>query len=107
MKRWLISCGLVCLTPALIEAQTAKIQAEIDNELAQARAYEDIEIMRRLLQRKLSGFAQSCRQCHQATSAARNLFLIDRSESMATDRGGARTSNSDAGSVGSYASGDF
>jgi len=107
MNRWLISCGLVCLTPALIEAQTAKIQAEIDTELAQARAYEDIEIMRRLLQRKLAGFAQSCRQCHQASGAPQALFLYDRAASMATGRDDARTSNTDAGSIGSYVAGDF
>jgi tetratricopeptide (TPR) repeat protein len=107
MNRWLISCGLVCLTPALIEAQTAKIQAEIDTELAQARAYEDIEIMRRLLQRKLAGFAQSCRQCHQPSSAAQALILYDRAASMPIGRDDVRTSNSDAGSIGRYVSGDF
>lgn len=87
MKRWLISCSLICLAPTSVLAQTAKIQGEIETELSQARAYEDIEIMRRLLQRKLSGFAQSCQQCHQV--AANEAFLMfDRSASMPSGRAG-------------------
>ncbi|MCI0681733.1 MAG: tetratricopeptide repeat protein [Gemmataceae bacterium] len=69
MNRWLISCSLVFFAPAMVLPQTAKIQAEIDKELSQARAYEDIEIMRRLVQRKLAVFAHSCRKCHQAADA--------------------------------------
>src|SRR5262245_62194746 len=79
MKRWWIPCALVCLTPTWAAAQTAKIQGEIDTELAQARAYEDIEIMRQLLQRKLTGFAHSCHQCHQAHWATQAHFGRERS----------------------------
>jgi tetratricopeptide (TPR) repeat protein len=50
--------------PGVVAAQTAAIQKEIEGTLQQARMYEDIEIMRRLLQRKLNSLVNSCSSCH-------------------------------------------
>src|SRR5262245_23762597 len=68
MKRWLISLGLVFAVPGLALPQTARIQAEIDKELHQTRLYEDIEIMRRLLQRRIFSFMNSCQKCHSTVA---------------------------------------
>src|ERR1043166_6465716 len=70
MRRTFSLCWLLILTPALASAQTAKIQAEVDKQLAQARAYEEIEILRRLLQRKAFTFLEDCRKCHVASDLA-------------------------------------
>lgn len=99
MKRWLISCSLICLAPATALPQTA-IQVELDKELLDNqsryfRAYEDIEIMRRLVQRKLAGFAHSCRQCHQA--AGGEAFWLDRDVYMSSGRSGGAGGGGEAG----------
>jgi hypothetical protein len=59
---WALS--VLLLTPTVVSAQTEAIQKDIDQSLQQARMYEDIEIMRRLLHRKIAGLAQSCQKCH-------------------------------------------
>lgn len=96
MKRWLISLGLVFAVPGLALPQTARIQADIDKELRQTRIYEDIEIMRRLLQRRIFGFMSSCQKCH-ATVAGTQPVLMDPLTSTATSPDGPGSSGGGVG----------
>jgi tetratricopeptide (TPR) repeat protein len=65
MMRCLLLILAFLVTPTMTSAQTLEIQKDIEKTLRQARMYEDVEIMRRLLSRKLSGLIQSCQQCHR------------------------------------------
>jgi tetratricopeptide (TPR) repeat protein len=103
MRRWLISLGLVFAVPGLALPQTVKIQADIEKELQQTRIYEDIEIMRRLLQRRIVGFMNSCQKCH-ATVAGEPSLPSDPFTSTATEGSGkifVNERNYDTGIVGS------
>jgi hypothetical protein len=66
MMRCLLALLCLAAASAPASAQTANIQKEVEKTLHQARVYEDIEIMRRLLSRKLTALMQSCQRCHRA-----------------------------------------
>src|SRR5262245_19042448 len=89
MKRLLITGALLLIVPAAAPAQTKQIQADIDKALQEARAYQDIEIMRRLVQRRVFSFAASCGKCHSDPFTER-VIQVDPSASMlveGVDRG--------------------
>jgi hypothetical protein len=67
--RYVGALALLLFAPAVVSAQTEEIQKDIDKALQQARMYEDIEIMRRLLHRKIDGLARSCLKCHNDPDA--------------------------------------
>ena len=81
MKRWLLSCSLLLMAPASAMPQTVQIQNEIQKELHQARVYQDIEIMLRLVQRRVAGFLNSCQKCHVPGPGERTVLLDDPSAS--------------------------
>jgi hypothetical protein len=56
---------MLSVVPGILSAQTEAIQKQVSKSLEQARMYEDIEIMRRLLHRKIAGLARSCAKCHR------------------------------------------
>jgi tetratricopeptide (TPR) repeat protein len=81
MNRLLITGALLLIVPAAAPAQTKQIQADIDKALQEARVYQDIEIMRRLVQRRVFSFAASCSKCHSDPFAER-VIQLDPSASM-------------------------
>ncbi len=115
MKRFFPLCCVFFLTPALAPAQTAKIQAELQKELGQARTYEEIEILRRLLQRKAFLFLEDCRKCHlsEATGGSNRFWPTGEGGDMRVNfgplggglaGGGSTGGNSVGGITGSWGS---
>jgi len=82
MNRWILALATTLILPGAALPQTAKIQAETDKALHLARVYQDIEIMRRLVQRRVFSFAASCNKCHRDPYGDQLTFQVDRSASM-------------------------
>lgn len=87
MKRWIITGLMLLAAPVPALAQTKQIQADIDKALHEARVYQDIEIMRRLMQRRVGNFASSCSKCHSDPLTGIHGTWMDRSASMGGDEG--------------------
>src|SRR5262245_43406218 len=85
MNRSIIAGVMLLAVPAAALAQTKQIQADIDKALQQARAYQDIEIMRRLVQRRVFSFAVSCSKCHADPFTGQRLLRVDESASILAD----------------------